>query len=350
MADVIPKITDFGLAKLVAGDDGAHTQTGLILGTPSYMAPEQASARHGEIGPQADIYSLGAVFYELLVGHPPFRADSAADLLDQIMRHGPVPPGRLRPRLARDLETVCLKCLEKEPRNRYTDTRALAEDLRRHLDGRPIVARPISRPAQAWRWCRRNPWLATMGAAIVLLLLVVAAGASVAAWFLDEARREALELRTRAQSNEGAAQEQLRRSLVDHAAAEIRGNTPGRRARALELLARAASYGPDLKARNEAIACLALTDLQPGRTWEGAPPGTLAIAFDPRHERYARSSAAHSIQIRRVKDDLCMLKIDAPGTPAKQLLFSPDGRYLAGIYSPPQGMRHSGIRGIVIDV
>jgi serine/threonine protein kinase len=94
MAGVIPKITDFGLAKLVAGDDGAHTQSGLILGTPSYMAPEQASARHGEIGPEADIYSLGAVFYEMLVGHPPFRADSAADLLDQVMRHGPVPPGK----------------------------------------------------------------------------------------------------------------------------------------------------------------------------------------------------------------------------------------------------------------
>jgi hypothetical protein len=136
-----PKITDFGLAKLL--DDGpALSATGLILGTPSYMAPEQASGKNKEIGPAADIYALGAILYELLTGRPPFRGATTTDTLLQVVEGFPVPPRDLNPQIDRDLETVCLKCLEKVPARRYARAADLAEDLDRYGEGRPVRARP----------------------------------------------------------------------------------------------------------------------------------------------------------------------------------------------------------------
>src|SRR5262249_1163046 len=153
--DEQPKITDFGLAKQI---DANHeqTNTGAILGTPSYLAPEQAVGRK-DIGPAADIYSLGAMFYEFLTGRAPFRGQPTMNRLLMVASEDRGPPVRLRPRLPRDLETICLKCLEKDPKKRYATALALADDLRRHLNNEPILARPISRPERVWRWCRRNP-------------------------------------------------------------------------------------------------------------------------------------------------------------------------------------------------
>ena len=143
-----PKITDFGLAKVLsaAGDAGpadVPTLTGAILGTPSYMAPEQAEGRTREVGRPADVHALGAILYELLTGRPPFKADSPLETLQVIRSRDPVAPSRLRPGVPRNLETICLKCLQKDPRHRYADAQALTEDLGRYLDGEAIAARPV---------------------------------------------------------------------------------------------------------------------------------------------------------------------------------------------------------------
>jgi WD40 repeat protein len=168
-ADGQPKVTDFGLAKKL--DAVGHTHTGAVLGTPSYMAPEQASPRQGSIGVATDVYALGVILYEMLTGRPPFQADNLHDLLGQICSADPVPPTRLVPRCPRDLETICLRCLQKDPARRYATARDLADDLNRFLEGRPIAARPVSRLERLAKWVRRRPVLATL--ALALFLAVV---------------------------------------------------------------------------------------------------------------------------------------------------------------------------------
>jgi serine/threonine-protein kinase len=135
-----PKISDFGLAKRL-GDEHGQTQTGAIMGTPGYMAPEQAASRKNEIGPATDVYALGAILYELLTGRPPFLAETPFDTLLEIVEHDPAPPRLVNARVDRDVETICLKCLEKDPAGRYATALALAEDLHRYRQGEPITAR-----------------------------------------------------------------------------------------------------------------------------------------------------------------------------------------------------------------
>jgi eukaryotic-like serine/threonine-protein kinase len=161
----VPKIADFGLAKRT-DDDSSQTQSGAILGTPSYMAPEQAGGKTREIGPAVDIYALGAILYELLVGRPPFKAGNPIDTVRQVIEQEPVPPRQLEPRVPYDLETICLKCLEKDPARRFTTAVELADDLRRFVDGDPILARPTPAWERAWKWGKRRP-------AIVALLAVI---------------------------------------------------------------------------------------------------------------------------------------------------------------------------------
>ncbi len=164
--DGTPKITDFGLARKL--DEVGQTHSGTVFGTPSYMAPEQARGRSHEAGPAADIWALGAILYEALTGRPPFKADSVPDTLLQVMNDEPAPPRQLNPKVPRDLETICLKCLHKEPARRYSDAGALADDLGRFERGESIRARSTGVPERAWRWARRHP-------AVTLLLLVLGA-------------------------------------------------------------------------------------------------------------------------------------------------------------------------------
>jgi serine/threonine-protein kinase len=205
-ADGKPKVADFGLAKKLS--EPGLTASGAIVGTPSYMAPEQAATgprRRGPVGPAADVYGLGAVLYECLTGRPPFKAATALDTLLLVLNEEPLPPSRLLPGVRRDLETICLKCLQKEPRERYGSAAALAEDLRRFLEGRPIRARPVSRWVRAWKWCRRNPRVAAPAAAAILLGLTLLAGGPVVALRERKLRAEANAQRQRAEGHAALA-------------------------------------------------------------------------------------------------------------------------------------------------
>src|SRR4051812_29972547 len=155
-ADGTPKITDFGLARQTDSDSG-ETQAGAVMGTPSYMAPEQASGRAHEAGPAADIYALGAILYDCLAGRPPFKGKTVVETLDQVRTQEPAPPSRWQPGVPLDLETICLKCLRKEPEKRYASAAELADELVRYQQGEPILARPVGRIERAVKWVKRNP-------------------------------------------------------------------------------------------------------------------------------------------------------------------------------------------------
>ncbi len=167
----VPKVTDFGLAKNMESESGL-TRTGSVKGTPSYMPPEQAGGANEQVGPRSDVYSLGAMLYCLLTGRPPFQAANPLDTLLQVMTTEPVPPRQLNPQIPKDLETICVKCLQKDPSRRYESASALAADLGRYHRGQPIHARSISRSERTWRWCKRNPVVASLLAVSVTLLLM----------------------------------------------------------------------------------------------------------------------------------------------------------------------------------
>jgi WD40 repeat protein len=172
-SDGVLKITDFGLARQLA-ESASLTVTGSVIGTPSYAPPEQAAGQTRDMGPAGDIYSIGAILYEMLTGRPPFRGESAAETILQVLREEPVSVSRLRPDVSKDLATICHKCLQKEPRKRYATADALAEDLRRFLADEPIAARPVGKVARLWRWAGRNRALAASLAVSAVALLAAA--------------------------------------------------------------------------------------------------------------------------------------------------------------------------------
>ena len=184
MSDGTPKITDYGLAKLL-DEDSALTATGFSPGTPCYMAPEQAGESTYSIGPATDVYALGAILYELLTARPPFLGPTTFETLKLVRELEPVAPSRFQPKTPRDLETICLKCLEKDPARRYESAQALAADLGRFLESRPILARRSSPAERSWRWCKRKPGVASAIAGIILAITAVPVGA---AWIWSAAR------------------------------------------------------------------------------------------------------------------------------------------------------------------
>ncbi len=200
--DDTPKVVDFGLAKTLEADSSL-TQSGVFVGTPSYAAPEQVEGLTGTVGPAADIYALGAIFYHMLTGRPPFQAATVLQTLEHVKTAEPVAPSRLQPGLSRDAETICLKCLEKDPQRRYADAAALAEDLDRYLAGRSILARPTGAVERFRKWIRRRPAVALLSAAVVAVALV---GFVLVAWQWRRAEAKAV---TESAANARAQQARL---------------------------------------------------------------------------------------------------------------------------------------------
>jgi hypothetical protein len=222
----VPKIGDFGLAKRLDQDGGA-SRVGEVSGTPLYMSPEQAMGRTEVVGPASDVYSLGAILYEMLTGKPPFMAETAAALLHLVETATPTPPRRLRRQIPRDLEATCLKCLEKNARDRYPSALALAEDLRHFRHGEPVAARPAGPLGLTWSWCLRNPVPAT-------LLLTVTVILSIGMWRLSSLRDEMVDTTAR----EGARQQ----ALTLEAAWDFYGS---------DVAARVKASGSDVKLHHE---------------------------------------------------------------------------------------------------
>lgn len=330
------KITDFGLAKAFHKQSSEQTQSGALLGTPSYMAPEQAAGQSRLIGPAADVYALGAILYELLTGRPPFRGETPIATLQQVLNSEPVSISLLAPRVPRDLATICSKCLRREPEQRYRSAAELADDLARLLADQPIRARPTSSAERAWRWCRRNPALAISGGTVALLLLAVAGVSS-----LSSIRLEAqLEKTARAEDAERTAKLDAKSRLWDSYLAEITARTAsrqiGQRSQSLLAVDNASALLPEIgrtpervrQLRNATIAALGLPDFRragpayPSLNKSGFGAGICAAA-----DRSPVRSKEGELFVVRLSDGAKLFTLEKSGVVGAPYI-SPDGRFV----------------------
>jgi WD40 repeat protein/tRNA A-37 threonylcarbamoyl transferase component Bud32 len=330
-----PHVSDFGLAKRVEGDDGI-TPSLAVLGTPGYMAPEQACGKKRSVTTLSDVYGLGAVLYALLTGKAPFSGESVLEALDQVRLQAPVAPSRINPRVPRDLEIICLKCLEKDPARRYASAEVLAADLSRYLAGEPISARPVTWFERAVKWARRNPTVSTLTASVALLVLSLAVVATVAAFGLARSRLTALRHLGRALDAEARLTDQLHESLLERARAGRFSRRSGQRFDSLDAVARAARLRATPELRDEAIACFALVDLKPDGGAEPRPEDGPSD-FDPRFDRYAIGDRHGGVVIRRAGDGRQILRLTGPGGAVSSLHFGPRGARLWVEYRQADG-------------
>ena len=284
-SDGQPHITDFGLARQ-ADDDSGLTMTEQALGTPSYMPPEQVSRRFGDTSPLSDVYSLGATLFEMLTGRPPFVAANNLERVELILNQEPPPLRLINSLVPIDLETICLKCLQKEPTSRYASAKEFAEDLQRSIDREPITARRTSALERAIRWCRRRPALASAIGAVVVLLCVILIGSPIAAMLLREERDRAMFAEQTARVSEHSMRQTLFESYLDEAEAGRYSRRVGQRFQGLEALRSAGSLASILtlsaaeirRARSLAVSCMALPDLQEQRQFD---VDSIHVAVDP---------------------------------------------------------------------
>jgi eukaryotic-like serine/threonine-protein kinase len=345
-ASNIPHITDFGLAKRV--EDADLTLTGQVLGTPNYMPPEQADPKRGPTTVASDVYSLGAILYQLLTGRAPFMAETITQTLRLVSEGEPVSPRLLSPSVPRDLETICARCLEKDPQRRYGSAHELAEELDRFLKDEPIRARPIGPWAKLARWCRRKPALASAMGAGTVLLVVIAIGSPIAIIRINDerklaeaARKQESALRVRAESAERDTEQQLYAALLEQARATVLNGEMGQRVRALDALRRAAAISNNAELRREVFAALALPDLRLERE---LPYGEEFVRIlDPSFERIALSilRGRGPVEIRSTGDQRLLATLPAStNLPVYVMEWSADGRFLAVKRDhPPSGMR-----------
>jgi tRNA A-37 threonylcarbamoyl transferase component Bud32 len=374
-----PRVTDFGLARCLEKESTPGlTVSGQLVGTPSYMAPEQACGQHHLVGERTDVYSLGAVLYECLTGRPPFKAATLMDTLRQVVDDEPVAPRRLNAKVPADLETICLKCLQKEAGRRYASAGALAEDLRRFQAGEPIVARPVGRLARGWRWCRRNPAVASLLLAVFLSMAVGTGVAWAFALQADQAR-QAETLRAQevlqARQSEAARAEQAIRAEAETDKERLRTEVEARARVHIEMedilkmarlrLQSRVAPGPceeaqailnrvggprrllppgpdrdrlDLTARSLWAASLGTPDLKITRKelphWGGIAV-SWPIALRPDGKLMAIGTTAGPVLWERGRSVPDNLK---PEDPRPRLAFSPDGQYLVEM-RPEGGLR-----------
>ena len=314
-------VLDFGLAKAEAvGEQSASRD---IVGTLRYMAPERFDGRSDR---RSDVYGLGITLYELLTLRPAFHAAQQAALIHQVLHGAPTTPRHIDRRIPRDLETIVLKAMAKEPSARYASAHALGEDLRRFLENRTILARRSTSLERTSRWCRRNPAVAALLTSVVALLAFIAGYYSVSA----TRYRHQFE---RARAAEIDGREKLFNSYVAQARASRFSRRPGQRFAALRALAEAAKIHRTPELRDEAIACLALPDLDEVHRSSEAFRG-VRLAFDPNLEHYAGLDWDGVVSVRRVADDREVRRFPSPGPVGESfvLAFSPDGRHLAVTY------------------
>jgi hypothetical protein len=334
LADCVPKVTDFGLARQLDRDSG-QTQTGAILGTPSYMAPEQAWGRTGEAGPAADVYALGAILYECLTGRPPFKGTTVLETLEQVRTQEPVALRQLNPRLPRDLETVALKCLRKEPEGRYTSAEALADDLHRWQVGEPIQARPVSAAERLVKWVRRNPLVAALLALVVVTLTGGAAGIYVK-------YREAEEQRQVAQEETRKAEEETRKKED-----ALRGKQKAMEELEEELANGKIQLAQAAWEKGDVAVARAVLGQVPGplRRWEwrylrrafegslfsfyGHTTKVYGVAFSPDGARLATTSRDGTARLWDARTGAPLLVLRGHTDMVQGVAFSPDGTRLA---------------------
>jgi WD40 repeat protein/tRNA A-37 threonylcarbamoyl transferase component Bud32 len=292
-----PKVTDFGLAKRVQGTSDL-TLTGQVLGTPSYMPPEQAAGRIDQVGPAADVYSLGALLYCLLTGRPPFHAAGPLETLQQVVQREPAAPRQLNGAVDRDLETICLKCLQKDPGKRYAGALALAEDLGRFLAGEPIRARPVTYPERLVRWCRRKPALA---AALGLAAAALVAVTAVSVCFALYQSRAAADLARKQAETEAALTESRRQSATLMLERGLGLCEQQEEARGLVWLARSLSVAPEQDGALRRVIRSNLSNwqgrLHPLRAVFPMPSPPVCVAFSPDGKTFVTGNEDNSVRL-----------------------------------------------------
>ena len=330
------RIVDFGLAK-THDTDVDQTRSGAMLGTLGYMSPEQAAGDRDSIGPAADIYSLGTILYELLTGSPPLRKASDLETMLAIQNDEPAAPRKSRPDCPADLQAICLRCLEKSLTSRYRSATELASDLRRFLAGETVDARPISSRERLARWCRRNPVIAILSAAVVLLAI----GASIASIALAQSRSETLRHLAAANSAKIESMRKARAANAAHARSVRRTGLMGQRVESLRAIAAAMEHADQLQVsddlrlelRNEAIASLSLIDLEIDQQWPAVTNEDSYPATSDDGQFYVRVEG-QALSICDLQDNSVkhQLELDEPTDRYIGYMFSPDNRYFAARY------------------
>jgi tRNA A-37 threonylcarbamoyl transferase component Bud32 len=342
-----PVVMDFGLAKRDAGEV-TMTLEGQVLGTPAYMAPEQAAGGSHSVDGRGDVYALGVILYVLLTGELPFRGTTRM-LLHQVLHDEPRPPRRLNDRVPRELETVCLKCLRKEPHRRYPTAAELAADLRRWLRGEPVLARPVGRLERGWRWCRRNPAVAGLLAAVTLSLI---GGTAVASYFaLEQAAQRRRAEGAEQQARKKASDEEAARKRAEKAEAEEKARANDLTAKTEEQrrdLAIAQTFAADAAwAGNNAAEALDRLERVPAdlrsfdwhyrrRAYQGGiftcyghAARLTAVAYSPDGTRLATASADGTARLWDARTGQELLALKGHTKAVWSVAFSPDGMRLA---------------------